>query len=337
MARFKHPVPRFLCGIAVAGFLIGAAPPDTDRGHLARAKQADLPVADVVPHIGFPAEIGTQRIDPDHHARPTIQVRVAGQGPYRFLVDTGAQATVVGRDLASKLSLPHAGRAMLVATGSRQMVDLVTVDGLAFAERELNLAAIPVLDSQHLGADGILGLDTLQGMRVLIDFAQRRITVADPDVERSSGRYEIVVRARKRLGQMIIADAKVDGIRTAVVIDTGADISVGNEVLQRRLRAKQQASTTGTDVHGTTFAADMRTANQIVIGTMMIDNVPIGFTRSPAFEALGLADQPALILGMSTLRSLDRLAIDFASRRVMFDLPRSATSGRTGWGAPRSF
>lgn len=337
MARFKHPVLRSLRGIAVAGFVIGAAPPDTDRGHLTKPGQADLPLTDVVPHIGFPTEIGSQRIDPDRHARPTIEVRVAGRGPYRFLVDTGAQATVVGRDLASQLSLPHAGRAMLVATGSRQMVDLVAVDGLAFAERELNLAAIPVLDSQHLGADGILGLDTLQGLRVLIDFAQRRITVADPDVERISGRYEIVVRARKRLGQMIIADATVDGIRTAVVIDTGADISIGNEVLQRRLRAKQQASTTGTDVHGTTFAADMRLANQIVIGTMTIDKVPIGFTQSPAFKALDLTNRPALILGMSTLRSLDRLAIDFASRRVMFDLPRPFASGRTGWSAPRSY
>jgi hypothetical protein len=144
-------------------------------------------------------------------------------------------------------------RAILVATGSRQAVNLVEVTELSFADREISLPAIPVLEGAHLGADGILGLDSLQGLRVLMDFRERRMTLADPATDRLTGRYEIVVRARQRLGQMIIMDADVDGIRTAVIIDTGAAIAIGNPALQRKLRAKRQADGISTDVNGVQF------------------------------------------------------------------------------------
>ncbi|MGE5953613.1 MAG: hypothetical protein ACM308_08365, partial [Qipengyuania vulgaris] len=57
------------------------------------------------------------------------------------------------------------------------------------------------------------------------------------------------------------------------------------------------------------------------IGDMQLTQVPVGFADSPALEALGYTDQPALILGMANLRMFDRVAIDFSSRRVLFDLP----------------
>lgn len=296
-----------------------------------------MPLSSAVPHIGLPDASVSQQIAPDRYARPTLEVRIAGQGPFRFLVDTGAQATVVGRDLVGRLGLPAAGRAMLVATGSRQIVDLVEVTDLAFADREMNLPAIPVLEGAHLGADGILGLDSLQGLRVLMDFRARRITLADPDTERLTGRYEIVVRARQRLGQMIIMDADVDGIRAAVVIDMGAAIAIGNPALQRKLRAKRRADGVSTDVNGVQFNTDLGLANQIRVGTLTIADVQIGFTDSPAFHALGLAGRPALILGMNALQTLDRLAIDFAARKVMFDLPREAARRGSGWRPPLPF
>jgi hypothetical protein len=50
-------------------------------------------------------------------------------------------------------------------------------------------------------------------------------------------------------------------------------------------------------------------------------NVMIAYADSPPFEALGLAKRPALLLGMRDLRALDRVAIDFSTRRILFDLP----------------
>ena len=60
-----------------------------------------------------------------------------------------------------------------------------------------------------------------------------------------------------------------------------------------------------------------------------LSNLPILFADSPTFHALGLDSEPALILGMEQLRLFNRVAIDFNSQRVLFDLP-AAESFTTG-------
>jgi hypothetical protein len=60
----------------------------------------------------------------------------------------------------------------------------------------------------------------------------------------------------------------------------------------------------------------------LTIGGLSLTNVPLAFADAPAFEALGLKDQPVLSLGMDHLRMFDRVAIDFSNRRVLFDVPR---------------
>ena len=54
---------------------------------------------------------------------------------------------------------------------------------------------------------------------------------------------------------------------------------------------------------------------------MTMGNVPIGFADSPTFAALGFAKRPALILGIGNMRVFDRVAIDFARRQILFDIP----------------
>ena len=122
---------------------------------------------------------------------------------------------------------------------------------------------------------------------------------------------------------MIITDARLNGIRTAVIIDTGAHNTLGNLALLKRLRARARGTLSATDVHGEKVTSDLAMAKRLVIGRMELNDVPIGFADSPAIAALGLQDRPALILGMGNLRLFERVAIDFASRRVLFDLPGS--------------
>ena len=261
--------------------------------------------------------------DPDRYERMTVPVTIDGKGPYRFFIDTGAQATVITHDVTSELELEPTGRARLVAMGSSRVVDTIDIDGLEFADRRLSGITAPLLHRKNIGADGILGLDSLQDLRVLIDFREDSITVADARALGGNSGYEIVVRARQRLGQMIITDARLNGIRTAVIIDTGAQNSLGNLALLKRLRARARGTLSATDVHGEKVTSDLAMAKRLVIGRMELNDVPIGFADSPAIGALGLQDRPALILGMGNLRLFERVAIDFASRRVLFDLPGS--------------
>lgn len=261
-------------------------------------------------------------IDPDRYQRITVPVTIDGKGPFRFLVDTGAQATVVTHRVIDQLQLQPTGRAMLIAMGSAQMVDTIRLDDLEFANRSFSGITAPLLKGTNVGADGIIGLDSLQNLKVIIDFLEDRISVSDaPLPQGSSSRYEIVVRARRQLGQMIITDARVDGVRTAIIIDTGSEHSFGNEALRRKLRARHKNQFVSLDVNGVSLLSDLMLVRDIKIGGLIMTNVPLGFHESPAFGALNLSGKPALILGMRNLRSFDRVAIDFSSRKVLFDLP----------------
>lgn len=279
---------------------------------------------------GAASEIVTA--DVDRYSRLTVPVTIEGKGPFRFMVDTGSQATVVTRTLRDRLDLPRLGQATVIGMAGSKQVDLVRLDGLEFAARVFDALHAPLLEAQHIGADGILGLDSLQDLRVMIDFRDQTIAVDDARRLGGDKGYEIVVRARNKLGRLIIADAMVENVKTAVIIDTGAQGSVGNRALQRRLRAHKGTEVISTDVTGASLVGEMVLARKIEIGSggrsMGIENVPISYADAPAFAALGLADRPALVLGMDDLRSFDRVAIDFSRRTVLFDLPRNA--GRAG-------
>ncbi len=279
---------------------------------------AELPQIDIDPATEI--LIGT----PDRYERMTIPVTVEGQGPFRFMIDTGSQATVVTRGLSDQLQLRPVGTATVVGMASRVAVQLVELNGLEFAARVFDNISAPLLEARHVGADGILGLDSLQDMRVMIDFRDETIAVDTAKRLGGNSGFEIIVRARRKLGRLIITDAVIDGVRTSVIIDTGAQSSIGNMALHRKLRGRNGEIVESTDVHGKILSGPLNVVRSLRINDMQLKNASITFSDSPAFEALGMADRPTLILGMGNLRMFDRVAIDFESRQVLFDLPSSA-------------
>ncbi len=304
------PLP-FVISAALAAAL-GSTPAALPASEVVASEVASAPSTEVVDGVE------------DRYQRMTVPVTIDGQGPFRFMIDTGSQATVVTRGLSDKLQLRPVGVATVVGMASRVPVQLVALDGLEFAERVFDNISAPMLEARHVGADGILGLDSLQDMRVLIDFRSDTIAVDQASELGGNRGYEIVVRARRKLGRLIITDAVIDGIRTAVIIDTGAQNSVGNMALSRKLRANKTEMVSATDVNGETMTGAQDIARMLKIQGMQINNVPITFTDSPAFDVLDLTNKPSLILGMGNLRLFDRVAIDFASRTVLFDLPVEA-------------
>jgi predicted aspartyl protease len=268
----------------------------------------------------------TLQLQVERYQRMTVPVQINGQGPFRFMIDTGAQASVLSNALADQLQLTDRSTAMLVGMASSREVQTAMLDEITFGSGTHRDARAALVEGANIGgADGILGLDTLQDRRVLIDFENSQMEVAHPEERASNRGFEIVVRARAYLGQLIIARADIDGVRTAVIVDTGAQGSIGNAALLRRLRrGRAQETSELTDVNGVQAVGVIRTAQQLELGRASISNFAITFADSPTFAAMGLDDEPAMVLGMSELRLFRRVAIDFASRRVMFDLPDQA-------------
>ena len=264
-------------------------------------------------------------IGTDRHDRMTVPVRIGTSGPYNFLIDTGAQNTVLSKALAAQLSLVSTRKARLVGIAGTEIVDTVDIDEIGLGRRSYYSLLAPLLDQAHIGADGIVGLDTLQGQRVMLDFKRRLITIDDAKNLGGNRGFEIIVTARRRSGQLIMADAVIDGVATDVVIDTGAETSIGNPALQRAMaRRRGQGTSMLTSVTGQQIEAQMGIGRKLVVGNMTISNLLIAYADAPAFGALDLDKRPALLLGMRDLRTFDRVAIDFATRKVLFDLPREA-------------
>ncbi len=263
-------------------------------------------------------------LDEDRNKRLTIPVMIEGSGPYDFMIDTGSQATAVTHEINAALSLSSLGTATLVGMASTRDVEIVEVEKLEVGSHEVFDLVSPVLSKTHVGADGIIGLDSLQDFRVLIDFRDESIAVEDVSKIKNYRRgFEIVVRARPQLGQLLITDAVVEGVRATVIIDTGAQASLANTALKERIRAKRAEEVITTDVNGVSISGDLAYVRSLTIEGLALRNVPLAFADAPAFEALGLKDKPALSLGMQHLKMFDRVAIDFSNQRILFDVPRN--------------
>lgn len=261
--------------------------------------------------------------------RLTLPVLIDGKGPFQFMIDTGSQATAVSHEINAALALPPAGRANLLGMASIRPVDLVTIARLDVGKHYVEDLAAPLLARENIGADGIIGLDSLQDFRVLIDFRTPSIALQDMrSVKNKREGFEIIVRARPEAGQLLITNAVVEGIATTVIIDTGAQASLANPALRERLRRKREAEVITTDVNGVDLIGHVAMVRSLRIGALVLNNIPLTFADSPVFTALGLSDKPVLALGMQHLRLFDRVAIDFAGSRILFDLPRDAEAAQ---------
>jgi len=267
------------------------------------------------------------RIRTDDNERMTVAVRVSGSGPYRFLVDTGADRTAISSELASRLGLTVGDKAALHTMTGVSNVQTATVTGLQLSRNYMTILDAPVLEAEHMGADGILGTDSLRSQRVEFDFDNNVMTIVPSAqrVEKEDG--TIVVTGRLRNGRLIVTNALADNNSITVVLDTGSEISVGNEALRRRLVNHGQLRNSGAvqleSVTGDLLNGQYMFVKRVEVGDVTLGNLAVVFADAHTFERLGLSDRPALLLGMNALRAFKKVSIDFASRKLRVILPES--------------
>lgn len=262
-------------------------------------------------------EIGT-----DRSARMTVPVRVADSAEIPFVIDTGAERTVISRQLADRLNLAAGPvRNLVTVTGSGK-VDTVIVPHLELSGTKVREIEAPALDRAHLGAHGMLGIDSLKSRRVTIDFKKNEMKVTPSRRVEDSDPETIVVTARSKFGQLILVDARFLGERVRVIVDTGAQTSIGNMALLNRLQKRKKLgalqTVTLTGVTGQTIPAQYAQVDRIQIGGVDMNNIPVAFTDAEPFKRFGLANRPAMLLGMDALRLFERVSVDFANKQVRF-------------------
>jgi len=265
----------------------------------------------------------------DVNDRMTVAVRVGGSGPFRFLVDTGADRTAISSDVAAQLGLVVGDNASLHSMTGMSSVRTATVPSLQLSRRDLTIVDAPILDAARMGADGILGTDSLHSQRVMFDFDKNMMTIVPSEQRLARDDATIVVTGRLKNGRLIVTNAKADRNSITVVLDTGSEVCVGNEALRQRLQndgllrnsgGVDLESVTGDLLHGQyTFV------KKLEMGDVTMTNLAVVFADAHTFRQLGLDKHPALLLGMNALRAFKKVSIDFANKKLRVMLPETGS------------
>ena len=321
----------FLTALPLLG-LASLAPPSLVQAQSGVAiNDSVVSNADVLPDFRNSDEI---KIGEDRNDRMTINVDIPhndisrrNKGPYKFIIDTAAQRTILSNELADNLEFDLDKDLKITTLSGTTPIRTVYVPELTLGKQD-NIGLItPTFRRSALGADGILGLDSLQGQRILFDFKAEKISIAKKGekLATNTGR-EIIVRARRRDGQLIFTNATMAGIKVNVIIDTGSDSSIGNLALKRRLRLSDKKLThiNLLDVQGQKVPALFGVTHDLRIGKARFSSLPMAFADIAPFDVLKIKNKPSIFLGMDALRTFDRIAINFEDRRIYFLLPENA-------------
>ena len=81
----------------------------------------------------------------DKSQRMTVPVSIDGQGPFNFVVDTGAERTVLSEELANTLGLGRTGTAEVHSISGAQRFQTVTVPSLSVTSTPVRNVQAPLL------------------------------------------------------------------------------------------------------------------------------------------------------------------------------------------------
>jgi clan AA aspartic protease (TIGR02281 family) len=256
--------------------------------------------------------------------RLTLSVMINGRGPFAFLVDTGAERTVISRELATSLGLAPGAKVRLHEAGGVDDANTVLIDRLTIGNRVVRHVEAPALAADDLGAAGIVGIDALRNLHVVMDFTAMRMSSSPSRAEAVDSRT-IVVHGRTRLGQLILTHSRIRGVPVLVVVDSGSEASIGNPPLlalltQHSLSLDPMATVQIVDVTGRSLTLEQDRIPEADIGGLVIRDMSLAFADLPIFHYLGLSDTPTLFLGMDILSHCDRVSLDIRRREATFTL-----------------
>jgi predicted aspartyl protease len=250
-------------------------------------------------------------------------VFVNGQGPYRFIVDTGANRSVISSALATELGLVSTSMGEVHSIADFAPAPLVNVDTIAFQGLRLSSAAVPVMDSgAMLGEQGILGVDGLRGHRLRIDFDQRCMEIVR-NTRRPSPENWRSVRGELRMGNLLLARGSLEGVPVNVLIDTGSEVTLANHALRSALGRARMRRVSMFLATSTISGSQQYTDLALRLPDLTMDGVTIrNLSAYPAdfhiFDLWGLQAEPTLLIGMDALSQVGAMEIDYADARLYF-------------------
>jgi predicted aspartyl protease len=262
--------------------------------------------------------------------RLLVDVGISGRGPFRFLVDTGADRTLVADEVAKDIGLRPGAPVIVEGIAKSLSASTVGIDRLELGTLSFSSLDVPVLPRAMIGADGYLGLDVMDRHRVVFDFQAHTITLHDPRPQ-LFGEVplpdETVIHTQGSSGHLRMVDCQVDGVRVRAFIDSGAELTVGNPALFEQL-AKHGAvyapheSVALTGVTGGTVYGKIVDVPRMAMPGVDFDGVSLVIADLQIFDLWDLADKPALLIGMDALRQFAKVTVDYGRKEYRLEFAR---------------
>lgn len=267
----------------------------------------------------------------DRLGRVVAPVHINGQGPFRFVVDTGANRSVVSEELAASLGLGVQGTGEVHSVHQVSLAPLAMAASLNYGDLQLGSVSMPILQGAMLaGQQGLLGVDGMRGRRLLLDFENYCIEIRP---SRGAPRLRGWVRVRGELhfGNLVLIRGSVNGVETNLLLDTGSDTSLANNALREQLGVQLERSARQTAIRSLTAGAPVMLEDSIFlprvsIGPLDASNIRAYVGAFHIFELWGLADEPTLLVGMDVISQVRGLAIDYGRSDVYFQIRGTAAT-----------
>jgi predicted aspartyl protease len=268
----------------------------------------------------------------DRIGRIWAPVYINGQGPFRLVLDSGANHSGITQRVAATLGLPHdsAQQVMLRGVTGSAAVPTVKVQSFVVGDMQSGSERLPIVADALGGAEGFLGTDGMQNRRIFIDFRHDLISITRSRGERADAGFRVVPFETMR-GNLLVVDASVGGVRVKAIIDTGGQVTIANMALRQALeRRRSQLKGQRTHIEGIT--TDVQDADAIKTPPLRMGGIDesgsgieiqyrdVNFGDMRIFEHWRLNDEPAMLVGMDALGLLDALVIDYRRHELQIRL-----------------
>ncbi len=272
----------------------------------------------------------------DYEGWVTVSVMVNGQGPYDFVLDSGATITAAFQNLADENIFTPADREPIRILGlaGSEILPAINIGDLTIGDQRLDNhvgVVLPDWRETRQTPGGILGLDFLTQYTVLFDADKQTIRLydrRDPVKDLPRGWSKTRMRARnfgEGAGTLYRITVSIHGRKVPCIIDLGASGTLINNRAMRRLLGGvviegSRASGFRTGSRLSDIFDRVEVASRIRVGTIRIAKARwskriLTVFDAPIFEELGVHEKAFCLIG-SDLMTERSFIFDFAHEKL---------------------
>ena len=286
-------------------------------------------IVNAEPHC--PGNVDSLRLRLIQNAQIIVPVTIDQNGPYDFLLDTGAQITTVDPALAKTLDLKSEGTTGIIGVGNFARTPFTTLDSVQAGSRIVQRVMAVIQDLGQIQIQdprvrGVLAGNFLQNFGVLIDYHDRIVCLDKGDaieVKVKGQHVGLVKTSDSRQGlQALTVAVRLSGIKKGSVLlrlDSGVNVPLlyaSEEAAHLVDAATSPLRSRGTD--GTDHAFRVLSRQEVQVGTHTLHGIPFVMPMTATKNATKNMPRPDAD-GLLPTALFTRVYINYAHEYVVLE------------------